>query len=45
MVAERITASQVAPPSNAKDAGDAGQEDSLEKEMGIHSIILAWRIP
>ena len=22
-----------------------GQEDLLEKEMGIHSSILAWRIP
>ena len=22
-----------------------GQEGPLEKEMGIHSIILAWRIP
>ena len=22
-----------------------GQEDSLEKEMAIHSIILAWIIP
>ena len=22
-----------------------GQEDDLEKEMAIHSIILAWRIP
>ena len=22
-----------------------GQEDPLEKEMAIHSIILAWRIP
>ena len=22
-----------------------GQEDPLEKEMGIHSSILAWRIP
>ena len=22
-----------------------GQEDSLEKEMGIHSSILAWKIP
>ena len=22
-----------------------GQEDSLEKEMAIHSSILAWRIP
>ena len=22
-----------------------GQEDPLEKEMAIHSIILAWKIP
>ena len=22
-----------------------GQKDSLEKEMAIHSIILAWKIP
>ena len=22
-----------------------GQEDSLEKEMAIHSSILAWKIP
>ena len=22
-----------------------GEEDLLEKEMAIHSIILAWRIP
>ena len=22
-----------------------GQEDALEKEMGTHSSILAWRIP
>ena len=22
-----------------------GQEDSLEEEMAIHSIILAWKIP
>ena len=22
-----------------------GQEDTLEKEMATHSIILAWRIP
>ena len=22
-----------------------GQEDNLEKEMAIHSSILAWRIP
>ena len=22
-----------------------GQEDPLEKEMAIHSIVLAWKIP
>ena len=26
-------------------AGDAGWEDPLEKEMAIHSSILAWEIP
>ena len=34
---------------NAGDTGDSGsipgQEDSLEKEMATHSIILALRIP
>ena len=25
--------------------GDLGLEDPLEKEMAIHSCILAWRIP
>ena len=25
--------------------GSLGQEDSLEKEMAIHSSILAWEIP
>ena len=33
---------------NLPDAGDLGlipgQEDPLEKEMAIHSSILAWRI-
>ena len=36
-------------PANAGDTGDAGlipgQEDPLEEEMIIHSIILTWRIP
>ena len=36
-------------PANAEDARDTGsipgQEDPLEKEMAIHSCILAWRIP
>ena len=34
---------------SACDAGDLaqslGREDVLEKEMAIHSSILAWRIP
>ena len=37
------------PPDNAGDTGDAGlipgQEDPLEEEMVIHSIILTWKIP
>ena len=36
-------------PANAGDAGDAGSipgsETALEKEMVMHSSILAWRIP
>ena len=28
-------------PANAGDTGDAGGEDSLEKEMATHSSILA----
>ena len=36
-------------PVNAEDAGDAGLipggEEPLNKEMGTHSSILAWRIP
>ena len=35
--------------SNGKEsghnAGDHGQEDSLQKEMATHSSTLAWRIP
>ena len=27
------------------NAGDMGQEDSLEKEMVTHSRILAWEFP
>ena len=31
---------------NVGDLGSiSGQEDPLEKEMGMHSSILAWRIP
>ena len=37
------------PPANAEDARDMssipGQEDALENEMAIHSIILAWEMP
>ena len=29
----------------ACNAGDPGWEDHLEKEMAVHSSILAWRIP
>ena len=33
-------------PFNAGSAGSIlGQEDPLEKEMAIHSSILAWKIP
>ena len=38
-------------PANATDSGDTGQvrslgqEDALEKELAIHSTIIAWRIP
>ena len=30
---------------SAFNAGDHGQEDSLQKEMATHSSTLAWRIP
>ena len=49
-----IWASQVAqlvknPPASVGDVRDAGrslgQDDTLEKEMGTHCSILAWRIP
>ena len=31
---------------NARDSGSSlGPEDLLEKEMAIHSSILAWKIP
>ena len=34
------------PPANAGDLGlIPGPEDPLEKEMAIHSSILAWEIP
>ena len=27
------------------NAGDLGWEDPLEKEMAVHSSIVAWKIP
>ena len=34
------------PPAKQETwVGSLGQEDSLEKEMAIHSSILAWDIP
>ena len=33
------------PPMRETRVGSLGQEDPLEKEMAIHSSILAWRIP
>ena len=38
------------PPVNVGDikkrqVGSLGQEDPLQKEMAIHSSILAWKIP
>ena len=33
-------------PVNEEDVGQSlGWEDPLEKEMAIHSSVLAWRIP
>ena len=32
-------------PANAGDVWSLGQEDSLEKQMAIHSSIFAWEIP
>ena len=31
--------------ASAYNAGDRGQKDPLEKEMGRHSSTLAWKIP
>ena len=31
--------------ASARNAGDLGGEDPLEKKMATHSSILAWRIP
>ena len=33
------------PPMQETRVQSLGQEDPLEKEMAIHSSILAWRIP
>ena len=34
------------PPASEGDMGSSlGQEDPLEKEMGTHSSVFAWRIP
>ena len=33
------------PPMRETRVRSLGQEDPLEKEMAIHSSILAWRIP
>ena len=47
----KITASLVAqrlkhlPPMRETQVRSLGREDPLEKEMAIHSRILAWRIP
>ena len=33
-------------PTNARDVGSSlGGEDTLVKEMAIHSSILSWKIP
>ena len=34
------------PPANARDLGSIpGSERTLEKEMAVHSSVLAWKIP
>ena len=51
MCLSRLKASLVAQTlkKSACEAGDLGsvpgQEDPLEKEMAIHSSIIAWKIP
>ena len=42
LVAQRL---QHLPPMQETQVWSLGQEDPLEKEMAIHSSILAWRIP
>ena len=42
LVAQRL---KRPPPMQKTRVRSLGQEDPLEKEMAIHSSILAWRIP
>ena len=42
LVAQRL---KNLPPMQETQIQSLGWEDSLEKEMAIHSGILAWRIP
>ena len=41
----KLTISKIMVKESACNAGDLGLEDPLEKEMAIHSSILAWKIP
>ena len=38
-------AQRLKPPMRETQVQSLGREDPLEKEMAIHSSILAWRIP
>ena len=42
LVAQRL---KCLPPMRETRVRSLGQEDPLEKEMAVHSSILAWRIP
>ena len=42
LVAQRL---KCLPPMRETRVQSLGREDPLEKEMAIHSSILAWRIP
>ena len=42
LVAQRL---KHLPPMRETQVRSLGREDPLEKEMAIHSSILAWRIP
>ena len=42
LVAQRLKRQ---PPMRETQVRSLGREDPLEKEMAIHSSILAWRIP